>query len=93
MDHCPVLCSSHPLVKEFKEIISGKEDNSQEEINGEMEGDEELAMGQVQRSLTCPITQKLLEDPVKNRSCGHIYSRQGKSLTELSCKQIHCSCN
>ena len=35
-------------------------------------------MGQVQRSLTCPITLKDLEKPVKNMTCGHIYSKDGK---------------
>ena len=35
-------------------------------------------MGQVQRSLVCPLTQKELENPVKNTACGHVYSKEGK---------------
>lgn len=42
-----------------------------------MDGDEELLMGQVKRSLLCPFTFKLFEDPVKNGNCGHVYSKQG----------------
>ena len=44
----------------------------------DLEGDEELMMGQVQRSLVCPLTQKELENPVKNTACGHVYSKEGK---------------
>ena len=28
-------------------------------------------------SLKCPITGRLFADPVKNKVCGHIYSREG----------------
>ena len=52
----------------------------EEEGEGEdLEGDEELMMGQVQRSLVCPLTQKELENPVKNTACGHVYSKEGKN--------------
>ena len=55
-----------------------------------MEGDEELAVGQVQRSLLCPFTRKIFEEPVKNKRCGHIYSKQG--LVLLSIKYFHLFC-
>ncbi|XP_011402477.2 PREDICTED: E3 SUMO-protein ligase NSE2-like [Amphimedon queenslandica] len=63
--------NTHPAVIEYKRI-------TEKEIEGErgaLEGDEDLMMGQVQRSLTCPITLKDLEKPVKNTTCGHIYSK------------------
>lgn len=38
--------------------------------------DADLLMSQVEVSLKCPLTQKLLEDPVQHRSCKHNYSKQ-----------------
>lgn len=44
--------------------------------------DEEIAVmapsgGASSSSLTCPITGTLMQDPVKNIKCGHVYSRAG----------------
>lgn len=68
--------SSHPVVKAFKEIVTDREEEEEEE-EMEMAPDEELVMGQVQRSLTCPLTTRQLENPVKNKTCGHVYSKEG----------------
>ena len=62
----------------------------------DLEGDEELMMGQVQRSLVCPLTQKELENPVKNTACGHVYSKEGKEniffLIYIFFILLFCSC-
>ena len=38
--------------------------------------DADLLLSQVEVSHKCPLTQKLLEDPVSHRTCKHTYSRQ-----------------
>lgn len=37
----------------------------------------EQSEGDMIRKLKCPITGMFLEDPVRNKVCGHVYSRQG----------------
>ena len=66
--------NSHPIVMEFSERVrSGEEVGEVEE--GEEEGDEDLVVGQVDRSLKCPLTRVFLEDPVTSRVCKHSYSK------------------
>lgn len=40
----------------------------------EEEEDDDLVMGPAAQSLKCPITLVLLEKPVRNTSCRHVYS-------------------
>lgn len=51
-----------------------EEEKEGEEEEGEG-GKGDVVMGQVQRSLICPLTKKFLEDPVTSKDCGHSYSR------------------
>ncbi|KAF0694228.1 Aste57867_14887 [Aphanomyces stellatus] len=46
----------------------------------ELEGDDDEVMVQENNSMrnnTCPITQMIMEEPMKNPACGHTYSRKG----------------
>lgn len=47
------------------------------EGNKMMEGgdEEDLVVQAGKPSLKCPLTQRLLEDPVKSPECGHVFSR------------------
>ena len=37
--------------------------------------DDDIVVGQVIQSLKCPITLSLLEEPVRNSKCPHVYSK------------------
>ena len=53
---------------------NGDED---EEEELEMLSDDEQNLDDVEKKLKCPITTALMEDAVKNKVCGHVYSRVG----------------
>jgi len=42
-------------------------------------------------SLKCPVTGRLIEDPVKNTVCGHVYSREG-IMSHIRAKGQHARC-
>ena len=91
---CVIINSTHQAVIEYRRITEKEREGEEEDA---LEGDEDLMMGQVQRSLTCPITLKELENPMKNTTCGHIYSKAGKEkhiiVSALYCTLYqHCSC-
>ncbi|KAI9906862.1 hypothetical protein PsorP6_004413 [Peronosclerospora sorghi] len=48
-------------------------------IELEMDGDEDMSIQESEsmRSTICPVTQGEMEDPLKNPSCGHTYSKKG----------------
>jgi hypothetical protein len=81
--------NNHHLVKEFRDLIGGREGEGEEGEDGEMElGDEEeIAVGRITRSLVCPITRILFDEPVKNTACGHTYSRQAV-LTHIRARPV-----
>ena len=45
------------------------------QTQGGEDEDEDIVLGQVQRSFKCPLTRKYLEDPVTSAVCKHSYSR------------------
>ena len=61
-----------PSVAAFRARVRGA---SVETPRGRSDGDEELVMGGVKRSLVCPLTKKQMEEPLKSRRCGHSYSK------------------
>jgi len=63
---------AHPRVAEYYQRLR---EGSDEEEEMDTQEDEDLVMGQVKKSLYCPITKTLLEDPVTNQQCKHSYSR------------------
>ncbi len=64
---------THPIIMDFSERVrGGDEEEEGEEEEGGGEGD--LVVGQVDRSLKCPLTRVFLEDPVTSRVCKHSYS-------------------
>ncbi|CAK4150862.1 unnamed protein product [Aphanomyces euteiches] len=48
-------------------------------IEREGEEDEEVMLQETNsvRNMSCPITQMLMEEPMRNPACGHTYSRKG----------------
>ena len=59
-------------------IKTYQEKESEVDTSIQMNEGEELGMGRVERSLNCPITRQLMEDPVKCKKCGHTYTKKGK---------------
>lgn len=46
------------------------------DVRGEgCDGEEELVLGGIKRSLICPLTKKQIEEPMKSRKCNHSYSK------------------
>ena len=53
------------------------EEEEEEEEEGEGAGDtSDLVVGQVDKSLKCPLTKAYLDDPVTSKVCRHSYSRE-----------------
>lgn len=42
-----------------------------------------------EQNYKCPMTSKLMEDPVKNKVCGHVYSREGIDVWMKSRRNDH----
>ncbi|XP_048451700.1 E3 SUMO-protein ligase NSE2 [Rhincodon typus] len=49
---------------------------SQNDSSSANEIDEDIAVTQSQRNFICPITQREMECPVKNKVCGHSYEEE-----------------
>ena len=64
----------HPIVMDFSERVRGGDEEEGEEEEGGGEGD--LVVGQVDRSLKCPLTRAFLVDPLTSRACKHSYSSE-----------------
>lgn len=66
--------NTHPIVQQFSERVrEDDEESSEEEGSGDEEGD--LVVGQVDKSLKCPITKVYFEEPVTSQVCKHSYSK------------------
>ena len=78
----------HPRMKEFEDLTvpgpSGDVQTSQEEPVGTG-----IVIGQVEVSLNCPLTKKLMEDPVTNKICSHSFSRQAVFTLIRQYQQAH----
>mmetsp|Transcript_15160 Transcript_15160/g.21077 ORF Transcript_15160/g.21077 Transcript_15160/m.21077 type:complete len:245 (+) Transcript_15160:46-780(+) len=59
-----------------------------------MPGDDEedLVAVDMKRNFKCPITGDLLENPVKNQSCGHIYSKEAIYALLKGKQKVKCPC-
>ena len=55
--------------------LSDGEGGAEGETQGGEDEDDDIVLGQVQRSFKCPLTRKYLEDPVTSAVCKHSYSR------------------
>lgn len=64
---------NHPHMIRFIQQIKEGCDESEEEM--EMQDDDDLVLGHVQRSLICPLTKKFYEEPVTSKTCNHTYSK------------------
>lgn len=69
---------AHPIVQDLLERLHNSEGESDEEGTVERGGLEEsdLVVGQVDKSLKCPLTKAYLEEPVYSKVCKHSYSRE-----------------
>ncbi|XP_033119995.1 E3 SUMO-protein ligase NSE2-like [Anneissia japonica] len=56
----------------------------------ELGEDEEFVMTQAEVSLKCPITQREMTDPVKNKHCGHSYEKSAVNTYMKSRKKVMC---
>ena len=62
-----------------REILTELGDKDATAAGGSNEEDEDIQVmgsGSTNPNLKCPITTALLEDPVKNQVCGHVYSQK-----------------
>lgn len=66
------ICESHLLAHRF---VKDYQDATGFTVGDDMTDD--IVATQSSKSTICPITQKEMVDPVKNRTCKHTYSRQG----------------
>ena len=64
---------NHPQMVRFIQQIKEGCDESEEEM--EVQDDDDLVLGHVQRSLICPLTKKFYEEPVTSKTCNHTYSK------------------
>ena len=69
---CDNITDSQILAHQF---IQNYQDTTSFIVGDDMTDD--IAATQSQRSTICPVTQKQMVDPVKNRHCKHTYSRLG----------------
>ncbi|GCB74712.1 E3 SUMO-protein ligase NSE2 [Scyliorhinus torazame] len=60
-------------LKEMKKQVGAESQNESTSAN---EIDEDIAVTQSQRNFICPITQREMECPVKNKVCGHSYEEE-----------------
>jgi SUMO ligase MMS21 Smc5/6 complex component len=70
--------------------------SQQSDDDGDDAGDDDLVMSTAKQTLTCPLSQTTLVEPVTNPSCGHTYSRAAitslaRSSSQLSCPIHGCS--
>jgi len=65
-----------------------EEDQDQEDREKGESGD--IVVSAVRQTLVCPLTQKTLEQPVTNPTCGHTYSRDAVRALARSAATIPC---
>ena len=68
---------SHQALKEFDNIIQPRSHGKQSsrEVEQEPMDASGIIFSQVEEALSCPITRKPFEDPVRNKLCNHCYSK------------------
>lgn len=65
---------THPILQDFSERVRTNEESSEEE--GPSDNDrQDVVVGQVDKSLKCPLTKVYFEEPVTSKVCKHSYSR------------------
>ena len=63
-------------MQDFTERVRAEEEEEEEEeIDEEGAGGGDLVVGQVDKSLKCPLTKVYFDDPVTSKVCRHSYSR------------------
>lgn len=62
---------THPSYVKFRKCLED-DDDSVSDVQGD--SDDEIVVEQVQQSLNCPLTKRLLEAPVTSKVCKHSYS-------------------
>jgi len=67
------MCKKHQQYKKFRQDVF--ELNKREAMAPELEEGGVLVMATQEPSLLCPLTGTELDQPMKNPSCGHTYSR------------------
>lgn len=65
----------HPRYREFRQKV-WKVHHPDEALPDEANDDLVVMATQDENNLMCPITRKLLVEPVKNPVCGHLYSKE-----------------
>ena len=66
---------SHPRIVQFIQQVREEEEDSEEEMETQDDGDTDIVLGHVQKSLHCPLTKKYFEEPVTSKTCNHSYSK------------------
>jgi len=72
-----VFVESDPAYAQVLEAMGEKSKNRNNDDDIELVEEDEAGGGVSEQLLKCPITSLLMEDAVKNKVCGHIYSKQG----------------
>lgn len=63
------------MVQDFSERVRCFEEDEEDEDEVDMDSQGDLVMGQVDKSLKCPITKAFFEDPATSKVCKHSYSK------------------
>eukprot|EP01105_Mastigella_eilhardi_P016948 TRINITY_DN3890_c0_g1_i1.p1 TRINITY_DN3890_c0_g1~~TRINITY_DN3890_c0_g1_i1.p1 ORF type:complete len:250 (+),score=74.23 TRINITY_DN3890_c0_g1_i1:65-751(+) len=75
--------NSNPKYKEFKQKIWNV-NHPNEAMSG---SDEDLVEAPVERTIICPITKTQFVNPVRNKACGHVFTRD--AIMDLLQRQKH----
>ena len=65
------------MYRDILKCLGEKRKRNDDDEELEMLSDDEQNVEDLEKKLKCPITTSLLEDAVRNKVCGHVYSRQG----------------
>ncbi|KYQ91755.1 hypothetical protein DLAC_07543 [Tieghemostelium lacteum] len=81
---------STPKFKEYQKSI--KDVNHQ----GDNDEDDDLSLASQSVNIKCPISQQIFVEPVKNRECGHLYSKASiesylKNKNQVACPVAGCN--
>ena len=62
----------------FKQNVCSHDDSHDSDAHTILLGEgEELGMGRVEKSTLCPLSRTTMINPVRNKTCGHTYSKEG----------------
>ncbi len=59
-----------------EEADESEAEAQQADVRDLSDNEDILMVDEEPRRLVCPITKREMEDPVKNRFCGHLYERE-----------------